>query len=190
MDELAGVAGLDPLEFRLANLDDGRLSAVLRAAADRFAWSASKSSGRNRGSGIAAGFEKGSYIAICAQVRVEGGSVEVERLVSAFDCGTILKPGNLRAQIEGCVIQGLGAALTEEIRFAGGKLLNGLFAQYPLPRFQSTPPMETVLLNRPDIPSAGAGETPIIAVAPALANAVFAATGQRMRSLPLRASAA
>ena len=190
MDELAGAAGLDPLEFRLANLDDGRLSAVLRAAADRFDWSASKSPGRNRGSGIAAGFEKGSYIAICAQVRVAGGSVEVERLVSAFDCGAILNPGNLRAQIDGCVIQGLGAALSEEIRFAGGMLVNGSFARYPVPRFRGTPPMETVLLNRPDIPPAGAGETPIIAVAPALANAVFAATGQRMRSLPLRARAA
>ena len=190
MDELAGAAGLDPLEFRLANLDDERLSAVLQAAADRFAWSTDKPRERNRGSGIAAGFEKGSYIAICAQVRVEGGSVQVERLVSAFECGAILNPRNLRAQIEGCVIQGLGPALSEEIRFAGGKLLNGSFARYPLPRFRSTPPMETLLLNRPDIPSAGAGETPIIAVAPALANAVFAATGQRMRSLPLRPRAA
>ena len=190
MDELASAAGLDPLEFRLANLDDERLSAVLRAAADRFAWSTSKSLGRNRGSGIAAGFEKGSYIAICAQVRVEGGSVEVERLVSAFDCGAILNPGNLQAQIDGCVIQGLGAALSEEIRFAGGKLLNGSFAQYPLPRLRGTPTMETVLLNRPDVQPAGAGETPIIAVAPALANAVFDATGQRIRSLPLRARAA
>ena len=186
MDELAEVAGLDPLEFRLANLRDERLSNVLQAAADRFGWSPRPSGDGKRGAGIAGGFEKGSYIAICAQVRVEGASIEVERLVSAFECGAILNPRNLQAQVEGCVIQGLGAALSEEIRFADGRLLNGSFGRYPVPRFRDIPPMETVLVDRPDIHSAGAGETPIIAVAPALANAVFAATGQRRRSLPLR----
>ena len=186
MDELAAVAGLDPLEFRLANSDDERLSNVLQAAADPFGWSPGQSSGLIPGIGIAAGFEKGSYIAICAQVRVEDKRVEVERLVSAFECGAILNPRNLQAQVEGCIIQGLGAALSEEIRFARGRLLNGSFSRYPVPRFRDVPPMETVLLDRPDIESAGAGETPIIAVAPALANAVFAATGQRRRSLPLR----
>ena len=186
MDELAAVAGLDPLEFRLANSDDERLSNVLQGAADPFGWSPGQSSGLIPGIGIAAGFEKGSYIAICAQVRVEDKRVEVERLVSAFECGAILNPRNLQAQVEGCIIQGLGAALSEEIRFARGRLLNGSFSRYPVPRFRDVPPMETVLLDRPDIESAGAGETPIIAVAPALANAVFAATGQRRRSLPLR----
>ena len=108
---------------------------------------------------------------------------------TAVECGAILNPRNLQAQVEGCVIQGLGAALSEEIRFANGQLLNGSFSQYPVPRFRGVPPMETVLLDRPDIESVGAGETPIIAVAPALANAVFAATGQRMRSLPIRVRA-
>ena len=186
MDELGEAAGLDPLEFRLANCKDERLSNVLQAAADRMGWLPSRSLGQNRGMGVAAGFEKGSYIAICAQVRIEGASLEVERLVSAFECGAILNPRNLQAQVDGCVIQGLGAALSEEIRFANGQLLNGSFSQYRVPRFRDVPPMETVLLDRPDIEAAGAGETPIIAVAPALANAVFAATGQRLRSLPLR----
>ena len=186
MDELAGVSGLDPLEFRLLNLRDERLKSVLQAAADRFGWSQAQSSEKNRGAGIAAGFEKGSYIAICAQVRVDGENIEIERLVSAFECGAILNPLNLQAQVEGCVIQGLGPALAEEIRFADGKLLNGSFSRYPVPRFRDVPPMETVLLDRSDIEPAGAGETPIIAVAPALANAVFAATGERIRSLPLR----
>ena len=189
MDEVAEAAGLDPLELRLANSNDERLSNVLQAAADRVGWSPGQSPGQNRGTGIAAGFEKGSYIAICAQVRVEGESVEVEWLVSAFECGAILNPRNLQAQVEGSVIQGLGAALTEEIHFTDGQLLNGSFSQYPVPRFLDVPPMETILLDRPDIEPAGAGETPIIAVAPALANAVFAATGQRMRSLPLRVRA-
>jgi isoquinoline 1-oxidoreductase len=186
MDELGEAAGLDPLKFRLANCKDERLSNVLQAAADRIGWLPAQSLGQNRGIGVAAGFEKGSYIAICAQVRVEGASLEVERLVSAFECGAILNPRNLQAQVEGCVIQGLGAALSEEVRFANGQLLNGSFSQYPVPRFRDVPPMETALLDRPDIEPAGAGETPIIAVAPALANAVFAATGQRLRSLPLR----
>ena len=190
MDELAEATGHDPLGFRVANCNDGRLSNVLQAAADRFGWSTRQSLGQNRGAGIAAGFEKGSYIAICAQVRVEGESVKVERVVSVFECGAILNPRNLQAQVDGCVIQGLGAALTEEIRFADGRLLNGSFSEYPVPRFRDVPPMETVLLDRPDIEPAGAGETPIIAVAPALANATFAATGQRIRSLPLRLRAA
>ena len=186
MDELAAAAGVDPLEFRLENLADERMKAVLRAAADRFGWPGTESFGPGRGTGIAAGFEKGSYIAICAEVRTTGGRVEVERLVSAFECGAILNPRNVQAQVEGCVIQGLGAALTEEIRFEGGRLLNGSFSRYRVPRFRDVPPMETVLVDRTDIDSAGAGETPIIAVAPALANAVFAATGERQRSLPLR----
>lgn len=188
MDELAEAAGVDPLTFRLTNSNDERLSNVLRAAAARFGWSPKRRPDPKRGIGIAAGFEKGSYIAICAEVRVDEKRIEVERLVTAFECGAILNPGNLKAQVEGCVIQGLGAALTEEIRFAKGRLLNGLFSQYQTPRFRDTPPMETILLDRPDLASAGAGETPIIAVAPALANAVFAATGERRRSLPLRAA--
>ena len=108
MDELAEAAGLDPLEFRLANSNDERLSNVLQAAADRFGWPPGQSSGQYCGSGIAAGFEKGSYIAICAQVRVEGESVEVERLVSAFECGAILNPRNLQAQVEGLRHSGPG----------------------------------------------------------------------------------
>lgn len=188
MDELAVAAGMDPLEFRLANLNDERLKNVLESAAEKFGWRDRKPLGANRGVGIAGGTEKGSYVAVCAEVRVDGEQVVVERLVTAFECGAILNPRNLKAQVDGCIIQGLGAALTEEIRFAKGKLLNGLFSSYEVPRFRDVPPMETVLLDRRDLESAGAGETPIIGVAPALANAVFDATGRRVRSLPLRGS--
>lgn len=186
MDELAAAAGLDPLEFRLANLKDERLKNVLEAAAEKFGWRGRETLGVNRGVGIAGGTEKGSYVAVCAEVRVDGEQVVVERLVTAFECGAILNPRNLKAQVDGCIIQGLGAALTEEIRFANGKLLNGQFSSYEVPRFRDVPPMETVLLDRRDLESAGAGETPIIGVAPALANAVFDAIGRRVRSLPLR----
>jgi isoquinoline 1-oxidoreductase len=186
MDELAVVAGMDPLEFRLANLKDARLKNVLEAAAEKFGWRGGKPLGTNRGVGIAGGTEKGSYVAVCAEVYVDGKQVVIERLVTAFECGAILNPQNLKAQVDGCIIQGLGAALSEEIRFANGKLLNGRFSNYEVPRFRDVPPMETVLLDRRDLDPAGAGETPIIGVAPALANAVFDATGRRVRSLPLR----
>lgn len=182
MDELAEAAGRDPLSFRLTHAEDPRLHSVIEAAADRF--------GRDRlsakGAGLAAGFEKGSYVAICAQVQVSGELVEVERMVVAFECGKILNPLNLKAQVDGCVIQGLGGALIEEVRFRNGKLLTAKLANYPVPRFRDVPPIETILLDRPDLPPAGAGETPIIAVAPALANAVKSATGNRVRSLPLK----
>ncbi len=98
-------------------------------------------------------------------------------------------PRNLKAQVEGSIIQGLGGALTEEIRFENGRLLNGSFARYRVPRFKDIPPIETILIDRKDLPSVGGGETPIIAIAPAIANAVHSATGVRVRSLPITGDA-
>jgi isoquinoline 1-oxidoreductase len=127
-------------------------------------------------------------VAACVEVSVdrERGSYRIEEICQAFECGAVMNPDNLRAQNEGCIIQTLGAVLREEIRFEGGKLLNGRFADYLVPRFQDVPPLEIVLLNRKDLPSVGAGETPMIAAPPAVANAVFHASGVRLRSLPLR----
>jgi isoquinoline 1-oxidoreductase len=189
MDELATAANTDPLEFRLANLDDSRLKDVLEAAAKRFDWQDKRRRSKpGVGVGLAGGFEKGSYVAACVEVEVDRNrsDVRVLRICQAYECGAIQNPGNLKAQVEGCIIQGLGAALMEEIRFENGRLLNGSFAQYPVPRFRDVPPIESILLDRRDLPSVGAGETPIIAVAPAIANAVFDATGTRVRSLPIR----
>jgi isoquinoline 1-oxidoreductase len=109
----------------------------------------------------------------------------VVRVVSAFECGAILNPDHLKNQIEGCVVMALGGALFEEIKFKGGKVLNARFSDYRVPRFRDVPRLETVLLNRKDLPSAGAGEAPMIAVAPAVGNAIFHATGTRLRSLPM-----
>jgi len=186
MDELAAAAGKDSLEFRLANLDDARLRAVLKAAAERFGWNERKRRERV-GAGLAGGIEKGSYVAACVEAEVDPGSgeVRVRRLVMAYECGAIQNPQNLQAQVDGSIIQGLGGALTEEIRFENGRLMNGRFSRYPVPRFRDVPPIETVLINRKNLPSVGAGETPIIAVAPAIANAVYDATGVRARSLPI-----
>lgn len=188
MDELAAAAGIDPLAFRLQHLKEGRLRDVLLAAAERFDWS-SRSQRReaNRGVGLACGTEKASFVAACAEVTVDraSGRVKIEQVCQAFECGAIQNPLNLRAQVEGCLIMGLGGALSERIEFAEGKLLNGRFSQYHVPRTSDVPPIDTVLLNRRDLPSAGAGETPIIAVAPAVANAIFSATAVRLRSMPL-----
>ncbi len=182
MDELARELQMDPLDFRRKNLKDARLQAVLDAAAKTFGWDK-----RPKGSGIAAGFDKGGYLATCAEVAVDRaeGTVKIVRLVAAFECGAIINPDNLKNQIEGAIIMGLGGALREAIEFENGRILNPRFSAYPVPRFSDVPPIEIVLLDRKDLPSAGAGETPIVGVAPAIGNAIFDATGIRLRSLPL-----
>jgi isoquinoline 1-oxidoreductase len=192
MDELAGAAGRDPLEFRLANLEYDRLAAVLRSATERFGWSARRKKRQpGAGIGLACGTEKGSYVASCVEVETDRakGELKVREVCMAFECGAILNPANLRAQVEGSIIQGLGGALAEEIQFENGLLRNGSFAKYRVPRFTDVPRIEIVLVNRKDLAPAGAGETPIIAVAPAIANAVFDAAGERVRSMPVRLKA-
>lgn len=186
MDELAHKAGLDPVAFRLANLENERLRDVLSAVSQKFRWSERRKQKRKGiGIGVACGVEKGSYVAACAEVEDRNGSPHIREFHLAYECGAIMNPSNLRAQVEGAIIQGLGGALSEEIQFEGGKLLNGSFAKYPVPRFRDVPPIELTLLDRRDLPPAGAGETPIIAVAPAIAAAWFDATGERARSLPI-----
>ena len=103
----------------------------------------------------------------------------------AYECGAILNPANLRSQVEGSIIQGLGGALFEAIAFENGKLTNGRFSKYLVPRFRDVPKIDVVFLDRRDLKSEGAGETPIIAVAPAIANAFFHATGKRARAMPI-----
>ena len=186
MDELAHTVKMDSLEFRLKNLKDERFRAVYQAAAKKFAWGRAKTA-PGQGFGVAGGFEKGGYVATCAEVAVDRstGDVKVVRIVTAFECGAIVNPDNLQNQIEGSNIMGLGGALFEAIKFENGRILNARFSDYRVPRFSDIPVLETVMLDRKDIPSAGAGETPIVGVAPAIANAIFDATGVRLRSLPL-----
>jgi Aerobic-type carbon monoxide dehydrogenase, large subunit CoxL/CutL homologs len=185
MDELAHALGVDPLDLRLRHLQDERLAAVFRAAAERAGW-ARRSRRLGLGMGIAGGVEKGARVATCADVHVgDDGRLEVFRIVTAFECGAIVNPDGLTNQIEGATVMGLGAALFEAIHFEDGTILNASFSDYRVPRIGDVPLIEVVLLDRRDLPSAGAGETPIIAVAPALANAIFAATGVRLRAMPL-----
>jgi isoquinoline 1-oxidoreductase len=185
MDELAAAVGMDPLEFRLKNLKEGRLRSVLEAAAKQFGWGKEKAAA-GRGFGLACGTEKGSYVATCAEVAVDPkGNLRVVRAVTAFECGAILNPDHLKNQVEGAVIMGLGGALFEHIDFEDGKILNASLIDYRVPTFRDTPALETVLLDRKDLPSEGAGETPIIGIAPAVGNAIFRACGVRLRSMPM-----
>jgi nicotinate dehydrogenase subunit B len=185
MDELAHSIGMDPLAFRLKNAsNDDRLRAVMEAAAERFGWAKRKKT-PTHGFGMAAGFEKGGHVATCVEISVTNGAVKVLRVVEAFECGAVVNPEHLRNQVEGAISMGLGGALFERVEFAGGKISSNRLSRYRVPRFADMPVIESVLVDRKDLTSAGAGECPIIGIAPAVGNAIFDATGQRVRSLPM-----
>jgi isoquinoline 1-oxidoreductase len=201
IDEIAATLRIDPVELRLRNLKDPRAAAVLRAASERFGWGIPRAGddaapGTRRGSGIALGWEKGSYIATAVEIEVpqpwDGKTaapgvpgLRVLRVVGVFDCGAVVNPDNLRNQVEGALVMGLGGALFEAIDFEGGVVSNPRLSQYRVPRFSDVPRIEIVVLDRKDARPAGGGETPIIAIAPALGAALTRATGRRPYGLPL-----
>ena len=188
MDEMAHALKMDPLTFRLKNISDSgnpRLKAVLQAAADKFGWASAESS-PDRGFGIACGTDKGGYVAACAEVSIDSAKkIKIHRVVQAWECGAIVNPDGLRNQVQGALVQAIGGALFERILFSNGRIENSLLSKYRIPRFSDTPEIEVVLLNRKDLPSAGAGETGIVGLAPAVGNAIFAATGTRLRHMPM-----
>lgn len=187
MDELAHALNMDPLEFRLKNLTDPRLRAVFQAAAEKFGWGKTKTSS-GHGFGIAGGIEKGGHVATCAEVEVDSAKrVHLRRVVQAWESGAIVNPNGLRNQNMGALVQAIGGALFEAIEFKDGRILNPHFAGYRVPRFSDMPEVEVVLIDRKDLPSAGAGETGIVGLAPAVSNAIFAATGIRLRDMPMAA---
>jgi CO/xanthine dehydrogenase Mo-binding subunit/aerobic-type carbon monoxide dehydrogenase small subunit (CoxS/CutS family) len=187
VDELAHRVGADPLELRLRLCADDRLADVLRAASEEAGWAAWMARhDPGHGLGIAGSIEKDARVATCVEVRAAVGEpLEIVRIVTAFECGAIVDRDNLDNQVAGAVVMGLGGALFEAVHFEDGMVTNATQAAYRVPRFSDVPPITVILLDRPDLPSAGAGETPLIALAPAIANAIFAATGVRLRSLPL-----
>jgi CO/xanthine dehydrogenase Mo-binding subunit len=196
MDDLAAAVGMDPLEFRFKNLKNDRLRAVLQAATTKFGWRSAKSE-QDHGFGLACGVENGGFVAVCAEISIVASDflgaevapgppkVRIDRIVMAFECGAVVNPEHLRNQMEGSVMMAIGGALFEEVEFANGRILNPHLATYRVPRFSDLPVIETVLVDRKDLPSAGAGGTPIIGPAPAIGNAIFHATGTRIRSLPM-----
>ena len=168
---------------------------MLRAAAAEIGWNSEPVPARwpagdgHAGDGIALGMEKGGRVATAARVHVAAdGTLRVLRLVTAVDCGAIVHPDGLINQVEGAVMMGLGGALFEAIDFAGGRILNAGLSSYRVPRLADLPDVTVVLVDRPDQPSAGGGEAPIIAVAPSIGNAIYRACGVRLRSMPLAPS--
>ena len=183
MDAIARELKVDPIEFRMRHLKDERMRNVLTAVADRIGWG--KSAPARRVRGVACGTEKGGYVATAAEVSGTAATWKVERIVIAFECGAVVNPDGLDNQVTGSVVQALGGALFEAIEFADGHLRNGSMEQYRVPRFKDVPVIDTILLDRRDLPSAGAGESSLIAVAPAIGSAVRA-FGTVDTALPIR----
>jgi isoquinoline 1-oxidoreductase beta subunit len=183
IDELATAAQQDPVRYRRALLKDARLRAVLDLAADRAGWGMALPAGSGRGVSIQHAF--GSYLALVAEVSMsDKGGPRVERVVCAMDCGRIVNPDGVRAQLEGGVTFGLSAALGNEITIADGRVQQSNFHDFQSLRIPEAPRVETHLISSSEAPG-GVGETGTACVAAALCNAIFAATGKRVRTLPV-----
>ena len=186
MDIMASRAGIDPVEFRIRNLKDGRMINTLKAAAARFGWkSAPGPSGR--GYGVACSTDAGACVVTMAEVEVSrtNGKVRVKRMVCAQDMGFVVNPEGARIQMEGCLVMGLGYSLAEEVNFKGGRVLDVNFDTYEIPRFSWLPKIETVLVENPELTPQGGGEPPITCVGAVIANAIFDASGVRMHEMPM-----
>ncbi len=183
---MAHRAGIDPLEFRLKNLKDEKMIAVLKAVADLFGYTpATTPSGR--GIGIACGTDAGTWVAHMAEVKVdrETGHVQVLRVACAQDMGMCVNPQGATIQMEGCITMGMGYALAEDIRFTGGKIHTRNFDTYEIPKFSWVPEIKTRILDRMDQPEQGGGEPAIICMGAVIANAIFDATGARVCHMPM-----
>ncbi|SHG37302.1 xanthine dehydrogenase family protein molybdopterin-binding subunit [Massilia sp. CF038] len=192
MDELALAAGQDPVAYRRALLDKSpRMLGVLNLVAEKSGWTSKLKpvAGRRVGRGVSAQFAFGTYMAQVAEVSVGAdGDIKVHRVVCALDCGQVVNPDTVVAQIEGGVVFGLGAALWSEITLEKGRVVQSNFGDYRVMRMNEAPHVEVHIVASHDDPG-GIGEPGTAAIAPAVANAVAAATGKRIRKLPLAASA-
>ncbi|RPI21137.1 MAG: xanthine dehydrogenase family protein molybdopterin-binding subunit [Acidobacteria bacterium] len=186
IDAMAAKLGIDPFEFRMKNLSEPRIKRVLKAVADRFGWTPSTPPS-GRGYGLACALYLGTFIAMAAEVGVHRGTgrVQVKRVVCAQDMGLIVNPEGARLQIEGSITMGLGYALTEEVHFKGGRVIDNNFDTYEIPRFSWVPKIEAVLVEAPEEPAQGGGEPPIVCVGAVIANAIYDAVGVRLYHLPM-----
>lgn len=189
IEAMAAGAGVDPVQFRLDNLKDERMIRVLKAAAEKFGWTAAKKFPSQRGLGVACGVDAGTYVAGICELTVDKatGGVQVKRVVIAQDMGVVINPEGALIQLEGCVAMGLGYALTEEVHFKGGEILDTNYDSYELPRFSWMPKIEHVFIKNDDLAPQGGGEPAIILMGALVANGVFDATGARLLQLPLTA---
>jgi isoquinoline 1-oxidoreductase len=186
IDIMAAAAGIDPVEFRLNNLSDARMIRVLKSAADHFGWTPAKAPSK-RGYGVACGIDAGTYVAAIAEVAVDAakGTVRVKRVVCAQDMGVVINPEGAKIQMEGCITMGLGYALTEEVHFKGGRVLDTNYDTYEIPRFSWVPKIETVLIENNETAPQGGGEPAIILMGALIANAIHDATSARLFQLPM-----
>jgi isoquinoline 1-oxidoreductase len=185
IDEIASAVGIDPVELRLRNLSHPRFRRVLESAADVFGWQP-RPAPSQRGVGVAIGTDVGSFVGTCVEVAVVGSEVKVRRVVTALDCGLTVNPEGVKNQVEGSTVMGLGTAIYEAIEVRNGVVLNSTLTRYQVPRINNTPDIEVVLVGEAGTPSTGAGEPGIVTVAPAIANAIFDQTGQRLREMPFQ----
>jgi len=187
IDELAHTAGKDPFEFRRGMLDKHpRHKRVLELVADKACWGNALPAGRGRGIAVHESF--GSYVAHVAEISVsDAGKVRVHRVVAAIDCGPVVNPDTIAAQLEGGTAFGLTAAMYGEITFERGRVKQRNFHDYPMLRIDEMPVVETHIVPSTD-KMGGVGEPGVPTVAPAVANAIFAVTGKRLRRLPIRAA--
>ncbi len=185
IDIMAAAAGTDPLEFRLKNLKNEKMTEVLKKAAEMFGYKPGKGKG-GRGVGIAIGTDVGSLVAKIAEVEVDSttGKVRVLRIVCAQDMGLCVNPQGATLQMEGCITMGLGYTLAEELSFEGGNILSLNFDSYEIPHFSWLPKIETFIFDRMDEKPHGGGEPAIITVGGAVGNAIFHATGARLYQMP------
>lgn len=183
MDELAHAAGVDPIEARQAVLQDARFKKVLEVISEKANWKEKLPAGQGRGVAMFKSF--GSISACCVTVSKQGdGSVKIDKVVSVIDCGWHVNPDNVKAQTEGNIVMGLTAAIKPGITYAGGMAQQSNFNDYPIMRINEAPEMDIHIVNSGEVPG-GVGEPGLPPVAPALANAIFAATGKRLRKLPI-----
>jgi isoquinoline 1-oxidoreductase beta subunit len=183
VDELAAAVQQDPVSYRRALLKEPRMRAVLELAADRAGWGTALPAGSGRGVSIQYAF--GSYLAQVAEVSMDAqGHPRVGRVVCAMDCGQVVNPDGVRAQLEGGVTFGLSAALTNEITIANGRVQQGNFNDFVPLRIAEAPKVEVHLITSSASPG-GVGETGTACVSAALCNAIYAATGKRVRTLPV-----
>lgn len=186
IDIMATAAGIDPLEFRLKNLNDQKMIDCLKAVADLFKYVPGKTPG-GRGIGVACGADAGSYVAHMAEVKVDKitGKVQVIRIACAQEMGLCVNPQGSIIQMEGCITMGLGYALSEEVFFEGGNITDRGFDTYQIPRFSWLPQIQTKILERNNEAPQGGGEPSIIAIGAVIANAIFDATGARLYRMPM-----
>jgi isoquinoline 1-oxidoreductase len=186
MDMLAVKAGMDPYDFRMKQLKDGKFRELLEVAATKFGYAHSSSSPSGRGFGMALGDDAGTAVAMFADIDVDKttGKVVVHKITCVQNMGLAINPEGAAMQMEGCITMGLGYALTEEVNFKNGEVINQNFDSYEIPKFSWLPKMDTIILDKHNEPPQGGGEPAIITVGAAIANAIFDKIGVRLHTLP------